>query len=155
MEMTKIRIAVFTLCFHIKYCWLFEFLDKIPYGARCNFEQDWCGWYNAHGKILQWTRHNGTTSINKTGPSFDHTYRNSTGINNLLFKLAKGEFLDISGKYLHVTVETGRDAVFASTATLKSVVFNPPPRVHGNYSSKYYNSCTVSYCCTFLYQCNN
>lgn len=33
---------------------------------------------------------------------------------------------------------------FASIATLRSVTFNPPPRVHGNSSSRYYNSCTVS-----------
>lgn len=54
-------------------------IDKIPYGARCNFEQDWCGWYNTNGKVLQWTRHNGTTPSNKTGPSYDHTYGNVTG----------------------------------------------------------------------------
>ncbi|KRT83614.1 protein kinase, partial [Oryctes borbonicus] len=29
--------------------------------------------------------------------------------------------------------------------TLRSVTFNPPPRVHGNSSSKYYNSCTIRF----------
>lgn len=100
--------------------------DKIPFGARCNFEQDWCGWYNAHGKNLQWTRHNGTTSINNTVPSVDHTYRNRTG------------------NYLHVLAEASKPIAFASIATLRSVIFNPPPKVHGNISSPYYNSCTVS-----------
>lgn len=101
-------------------------LERIPYGARCNFEKDWCGWNSVEGKVLQWTRHNGSTPTNRTGPDFDHTYRNSTG------------------KYLYVNMATD-NAVFGSTATLKSVIFFPPPQVHGNVSSVYYNSCTVSF----------
>ncbi|KAF5298515.1 hypothetical protein FQR65_LT00057 [Abscondita terminalis] len=105
--------------------------DKIPYGARCNFEQDWCGWQNVEGKVLQWARHNGSTPTNRTGPSFDHTYKNSTG------------------KYMYVNMAMGKEIVFASAATLRSIVFNPPPRVHGNSSSRYYNSCTIRF---FLHQ---
>lgn len=103
-----------------------NYVDGMPYGSRCTFEEDWCGWYNVDGKILEWSRHNGSTPTNYTGPNYDHTFKNSTG------------------KYLYVNM-LKEEASFASTATLKSVIFNPPPRVHGNVSSKYYNSCAVSY----------
>ncbi|KAJ3662397.1 hypothetical protein Zmor_006748 [Zophobas morio] len=100
--------------------------DRMPFGARCTFEEDWCGWYNVDGKILEWSRHNGSTPTNFTGPNYDHTYKNSTG------------------KYLYVNM-LKEDASFASSATLKSVIFNPPPRVHGNSSSRYYNSCAIRF----------
>lgn len=58
-------------------------LDKMPYGARCNFEQDLCGWFNIDGKVLSWVRHNGSTPTNRTGPNVDHTYGNKTGRSNL------------------------------------------------------------------------
>ncbi|XP_031358672.1 ALK tyrosine kinase receptor [Photinus pyralis] len=106
--------------------------EKVPYGARCNFEQDWCGWQNVEGKVLQWARHNGSTPTNRTGPSYDHTYQNATG------------------KYMYVNMAAmGKEVVFASIATLRSIVFNPPPTVHGNSSSRYYNSCTIRF---FLHQ---
>ncbi|CAH0545803.1 unnamed protein product [Brassicogethes aeneus] len=98
--------------------------DHMPFGSRCNFEQDWCGWHNTDVKILEWTRHNGSTPTNFTGPNFDHTYQNA------------------SGNYLYVNMLKER-ATMASRAILKSMVFNPPPRVHGNSSSGYYNSCTI------------
>jgi anaplastic lymphoma kinase len=100
--------------------------DRMPFGARCTFEEDWCGWYNVKGKILEWSRHNGSTPTNYTGPNYDHTYMNSTG------------------KYLYVNM-LREDASFASSATLKSVIFNPPPRVHGNSSSRFYNSCAIRF----------
>ncbi|XP_008194070.1 tyrosine-protein kinase receptor isoform X2 [Tribolium castaneum] len=100
--------------------------DGMPYGSRCTFEEDWCGWYNVEGRILEWTRHNGSTPTNYTGPNYDHTYKNSTG------------------KYLFVNM-LKEEASFASSATLRSVIFNPPPRVHGNVSSKYYNSCAIRF----------
>jgi anaplastic lymphoma kinase len=109
--------------------------DRMPFGARCTFEEDWCGWYNVKGKILEWSRHNGSTPTNYTGPNYDHTYMNSTG------------------KYLYVNM-LREDASFASSATLKSVIFNPPPRVHGNSSSRFYNSCAVSKNYKlYIYQC--
>lgn len=52
--------------------------------------------------------------------------------------------ITISGKYMFVNMGKERDASFASSATFQSVIFNPPPRVHGNISSIYYNSCNVS-----------
>lgn len=100
------------------------FADRMPYGSRCNFEEDWCGWYNVEGKSLEWARHNGSTPTNDTGPNYDHT------------------FLNKSGQYLYVNM-LKEDASFASSASLKSVIFNPPPRVHGNSSSRFYNSCAV------------
>ncbi|XP_017768942.1 PREDICTED: leukocyte tyrosine kinase receptor [Nicrophorus vespilloides] len=108
--------------------------DKIPFGGRCNFEHGWCGWYNIDGKALEWIRYNETTAANSNNTVFDHTYRNSTG------------------KYLYVKAVKGSNASFASTATLKSVIFNPPPRVHGNTSSRYYNSCMIRF---YLHQSSN
>lgn len=58
--------------------------DKIPEHARCNFEQDWCGWTNMTDRPLNWTRMQGPSLKEKTGPSYDHTYRNTSGNNNLL-----------------------------------------------------------------------
>lgn len=99
-------------------------VDRIPFGGRCTFEEDWCGWYNVKGKTFVWTRHNGSTPTNFTGPNYDHTYLNTTG------------------KYLYVNMLQG-NATFASTTILRSVIFNPPPKVHGNSSSTFYNSCAV------------
>ncbi|KAK9701781.1 Low-density lipoprotein receptor domain class A [Popillia japonica] len=107
--------------------------DKIPYGARCTFEHDWCGWHNEPGKAMQWTIQHGSPGNNSTGPSVDHTYKNNTG------------------KYLHVLAMKEHIYAFASIATLRSVTFNPPPRVHGNSSSRYYNSCTIRF---YLHQSN-
>lgn len=101
------------------------FSDLVPFGARCNFENDWCGWHNIDIKFLEWARHNGSTPTNFTGPNYDHTFKNSTG------------------KYLYVNM-LKENAEFATSATVRTVDFNPPPRVHGNISSRYYNSCAVS-----------
>ncbi|CAG9837672.1 unnamed protein product [Diabrotica balteata] len=100
--------------------------DQMPFGARCNFEDDWCGWQNVDVKVLEWIRHNGSTPTNFTGPNYDHTYKNSTG------------------KYLYVNMLADKTQ-FATSATLRSVDFNPPPRVHGNSSSRYYNSCAIRF----------
>lgn len=100
--------------------------NQMPYGARCSFEDDMCGWYSIDGKSLEWVRHNGSTPTNFTGPNFDHTYMNSTG------------------KYLYVNM-LKEDVKFGSSATLKSMIFNPPPTVHGNISSRYYNSCAIRF----------
>lgn len=77
-------------------CICFIILDKIPYGARCTFEHDWCGWHNEPGKAMQWTIQHGSPGNNSTGPSVDHTYKNNTG--NLL-KLVKTQW-SILIKYL-------------------------------------------------------
>ncbi|KAG5888425.1 hypothetical protein JTB14_020200 [Gonioctena quinquepunctata] len=100
--------------------------DQMPFGSRCSFEEDWCGWQNDNIKTLEWTRHNGSTPTNFTGPSFDHTYKNATGV------------------YVYVNM-LKENALFASTATLRSVDFNPPPRVHGNSSSRFFNSCAIRF----------
>nr|CAH7767886.1 unnamed protein product [Callosobruchus chinensis] len=76
--------------------------------------------------VLEWARHNGSTPTHQTGPNYDHTYRNTTG------------------KYLFVNM-LKENANFASAATLRSVYFNPPPRVHGNSSSRFYNSCAIRF----------
>lgn len=62
-----------------------NFIDKIPENTRCNFEYGWCGWTNVPKRPLNWTLHKGPTSSEKIGPSYDHTYRNKTGV--LFFEL--------------------------------------------------------------------
>ncbi|XP_057655482.1 tyrosine-protein kinase receptor isoform X1 [Diorhabda carinulata] len=100
--------------------------DQMPFGSRCNFEDDWCGWQNVHVKYLKWIRYNGSTPTNLTGPNIDHTYKNRTG------------------KYLFINMFADKDQ-FATSATIRSVDFNPPPRVHGNSSSRFYNSCAIRF----------
>jgi hypothetical protein len=56
-----------------------NFTDKIPVNARCNFQNGWCGWKNVSGRPLSWILNSGPTPSERTGPSFDHTYRNKTG----------------------------------------------------------------------------
>lgn len=111
----------------MKFVKNFLFLDLMPYGSRCTFEEDdWCGWTNTDDKnVLKWSRHNGSTPTNFTGPNFDHTFMNSTG------------------NYLYVNMLNEKSS-FASQAVLQSIIFNPPPSVHGNASSRYFNTCAVS-----------
>ncbi|XP_044753291.1 ALK tyrosine kinase receptor isoform X2 [Coccinella septempunctata] len=99
--------------------------DQMPYGARCSFEEDLCGWYN-YNDAFQWARHSGATPTNSTGPSTDHTYMN------------------ITGHYVFVNMLKDNMG-FASAAKLRSIIFNPPPSVHGNISSQYYNSCSIRF----------
>lgn len=46
---------------------------------NCSFETDTCGWYDDIFGDFRWTRHKGSTSTTSTGPSFDHTFGNSSG----------------------------------------------------------------------------
>lgn len=113
--------------------------DKVPYGARCTFDTDWCGWDNEDNKTLKWMRHNGTTSDSGNPNStnqfeMDHTYNNSIG------------------RFMHVNAKQTKNSEFAAIATLKSVTFNPPPSVHGNLSSPYYNSCQIRF---YFHQTSN
>ncbi|ERL86044.1 hypothetical protein D910_03458 [Dendroctonus ponderosae] len=100
-------------------------LDKMPYGARCTFENDdWCGWKNLPEADMHWRLHKGSTPLNFTGPNFDHTYLNSTG------------------SYLYVNM-LHDPSFFGSQAILRSVTFNAPPGVTGDPSSRYYNTCAI------------
>ncbi|XP_066255961.1 tyrosine-protein kinase receptor isoform X2 [Euwallacea similis] len=131
-NVTKECINATSVCDFIKDCRHgddeMQNCHVMPYGSRCTFEDDeWCGWRNADpNAILQWSRNNGSTPSNFTGPNVDHTYMNNTG------------------SYLFVNMNTEK-STFASAALLKSVVFNPPPRVHGNISSTYFNSCAIRF----------
>lgn len=71
--------------------WFFS--DKIPETARCNFEHGWCGWTNSPDTKLKWTLHRGSTPSERTGPSYDHTYRNETGKH----KVVNGDLNSIPG----------------------------------------------------------
>lgn len=39
----------------------------------CTFTLDTCGWYNDRTANFSWTRQQGATVTDQTGPSFDHT----------------------------------------------------------------------------------
>ncbi|CAG4993099.1 unnamed protein product [Colias eurytheme] len=135
--------------------------DKMPYGSYCNFEQDACGFENVPQPILKWSRHSGPTPTDKTGPNYDHT----CGPPNILYTTAspiiplspahRNYSLSVCMGYyffvnMNVTGPNKKKPDFASTAVMKTVIFNPPPKVHGNITSRYYNCCTIR----FYYQQN-
>ena len=48
--------------------------------VTCDFETaDLCGYIQDSTDPIDWTRNSGTTPTVGTGPSFDHTYSNSSG----------------------------------------------------------------------------
>ncbi|XP_076750221.1 anaplastic lymphoma kinase isoform X1 [Xylocopa sonorina] len=99
--------------------------DKIPENARCNFEHGWCGWENVPGRLLNWTLHRGATPSEKTGPSYDHTYRNASG----------------TYAYVNMSKRVG----YGSRATIKSPLYNPTPPYSSDPKSPYYRSCKVRF----------
>ncbi|XP_076675839.1 anaplastic lymphoma kinase isoform X2 [Andrena cerasifolii] len=99
--------------------------DKIPENARCNFEHGWCGWRNVPGRPLNWTLHRGPTTSEKTGPSYDHTYRNAFGI------------------YAYVNMSKKVD--YGSRATIESPLYNPTPLYSSDPKSRYHQSCQVRF----------
>ncbi|CAG5059936.1 unnamed protein product [Parnassius apollo] len=134
--------------------------DKMPYGSYCNFEQDACGFVNIPQPILKWSRHSGPTPTDKTGPNYDHTcgppdQYTAIPIPPPLFPAHMNHSLtQCIGYYffvnMNVTGPNKEKADFASTAVMRSVIFNPPPKVHGDIHSKYYNCCMIR----FYYQQN-
>ncbi|XP_034653781.1 ALK tyrosine kinase receptor [Drosophila subobscura] len=116
--------------------------DKIPFGGRCDFEEDWCGWRDSGKTTLTWSRHTGSSPTHDTGPDGDHTLQHL--LNNT------------SGYYMLVNMnqhmnDTEKNSIigFASNAIMLSKTFNPPPSVHGNPDSPYRNSCVVRF---FIHQ---
>ena len=47
--------------------------------ATCNFETGLCGYTNDHGDEFDWTRGNGATPSDTTGPHNDHTTNSPAG----------------------------------------------------------------------------
>ncbi|XP_012145693.1 anaplastic lymphoma kinase isoform X2 [Megachile rotundata] len=104
--------------------------DKIPENARCNFEHGWCGWRNVPGRPLIWTLHQGPTPSEKTGPSYDHTYRNA------------------SGTYAYVNMSKAVNmpkANYGSRGTIESPLYNPTPPYSSDEKSPYYKTCEVRF----------
>ncbi|XP_072933759.1 tyrosine-protein kinase receptor [Epargyreus clarus] len=135
--------------------------DKMPFGSYCNFEQDTCGFENVPQPILKWSRHNGPTPTDKTGPNYDHTcgppdpYSTVIPMVHSLFPAHMNySMVTCVGYYffvnMNVTGPNQERADFASTAVMKTIIFNPPPKVHGNITSQYYNCCMIR----FYYQQN-
>ncbi|CAB3247223.1 unnamed protein product [Arctia plantaginis] len=138
-----------------------ENCDKMPYGTYCNFESDGCGFENVSDSqsILKWSRHNGPTPTDKTGPNHDHTCGPSIPHPTLVVPPLLPAHLNYSiapcvGYYffvnMNVTGPNQEKPDFASTAVMRTAIFNPPPKVHGNITSRYYNCCIIR----FYYQQN-
>lgn len=126
---TIFGLKVFSLTI-ISFILFIFLLDKIPQGGRCDFEKEWCGWQNSGKALLKWQRHFGSTPTDNTGPDDDHTFENS----------------NVTGHYMFVNMnqtENKKLTGFASNAVMNSVIFNPPPPVHGNSSSPFKSSCKV------------
>ncbi|XP_026501765.1 tyrosine-protein kinase receptor [Vanessa tameamea] len=134
--------------------------DKMPYGSYCNFEQDSCGFENVPQPILKWSRHSGPTPTDKTGPNYDHTcgptlvYTTANPMVPLSPAHMNYTLTTCVGYYffvnMNVTGPNKERADFASTAVMKTVIFNPPPKLHGDINSRYYNCCMIR----FYYQQN-
>ncbi|KAL9915872.1 anaplastic lymphoma kinase isoform 1-T8 [Glossina fuscipes fuscipes] len=112
--------------------------DKIPYGGRCDFENDWCGWHDSGKTILAWSRHTGSSPTHDTGPDGDHTYQH-------LLNATGGYYMLVNMNQHSNNSEKGALIGFASNAIMISKTFNPPPLVHGNPNSPYRNSCVVRF----------
>ncbi|CAH2062010.1 unnamed protein product, partial [Iphiclides podalirius] len=121
--------------------------DKMPFGSYCNFEAGACGFVNIPQPILKWSRHSGPTPTDKTGPNYDHTcgppdpYAATPPLAPARSPPCAGYYFFVN---MNVTGPNKERADFASTAVMRTVLFNPPPRVHGDAASKYYNCCMVS-----------
>lgn len=135
--------------------------DKMPYGSYCNFELDTCGFENVleAQSILKWSRHNGPTPTDKTGPNYDHTCGPTVPHTTVVVPPLFPPHMNYSiaqcvGYYffvnMNVTGPNHEKPDFASTAVMRTVTFNPPPKVHGNITSRYYNCCIIR----FYYQQN-
>ncbi|XP_014612844.1 PREDICTED: ALK tyrosine kinase receptor [Polistes canadensis] len=98
--------------------------DKMPPHARCNFENGWCGWRNVPGNVFNWTLHCGPTPTERSGPSYDHTYRNATGT------------------YVYVNTARGN---YGYEGLLESPLFNPTPPYSNDPNSSYHHSCQIRF----------
>ncbi|KAI8039940.1 hypothetical protein M5D96_007365 [Drosophila gunungcola] len=116
--------------------------DKIPYGGRCDFEEDWCGWRDSGKTTLTWSRHTGSSPTHDTGPDGDHTMQH-------LQNNTSGYYMLVNMNQHANNTEKNSIIGFASNAIMVSKTFNPPPSVHGNPDSAYRNSCVVRF---FIHQ---
>ncbi|EDV37465.1 uncharacterized protein Dana_GF13459, isoform C [Drosophila ananassae] len=116
--------------------------DKIPYGGRCDFEEDWCGWRDSGKTTLTWSRHTGSSPTHDTGPDGDHTMQH-------LLNNTSGYYMLVNMNQHMNNTEKNSIIGFASNAIMLSKTFNPPPSVHGNPDSPYRNSCVVRF---FIHQ---
>ena len=58
---------------------LFAILLSVPGVFNCNFENNFCGWTQAHDDQFDWTRQSRPTGTTNTGPSRDHTTGRESG----------------------------------------------------------------------------
>ncbi|XP_075168825.1 anaplastic lymphoma kinase [Haematobia irritans] len=112
--------------------------EKIPFGARCDFENDWCGWRDSGRTVLSWSRHTGSSPTYDTGPEGDHTFNHPSNSSS-------GYYMLVNMNQHSNNSEKGQQIGFASNAIMISRTFNPPPSVHGDPHSPYRNSCVVRF----------
>ncbi|CAH1791155.1 unnamed protein product [Owenia fusiformis] len=108
-----------------------ELCGDLPASASCSFEDGMCGWKHVTAdsdekdqRQFNWTRHQGKTPSEKTGPSFDHTYGNETGY--------------------YMYIETS-DQKMGAIAQLETPRFPPPPKEATHPDSYYSRSCQVRF----------
>lgn len=75
--------------------------DQLPESAYCTFETGLCGW-----TVTGWERVKGSNQNRRSGPAFDHTFKN------------------LSGSYMITKFPNGRR--FGVESTMKSPVFQAP-----------------------------
>lgn len=98
--------------------------DLMPFGSRCTFEEDMCGWKNYEEEQGKWIRNSGSLLQGKVGPHYDHTFENETGT------------------YLFANFSKKK---FGYNVILRSVRFRPPPYYHRWPKSSFYNTCKVRF----------
>ena len=67
------------------YCLMIRInvLNFVVFPANCNFEKGFCNWKSeakADDAAFQWSRGSGNTPSSSTGPPFDHTKQDISGI---------------------------------------------------------------------------
>ncbi|KAI4899926.1 hypothetical protein NFI96_010930, partial [Prochilodus magdalenae] len=119
---------------------------------RCNFEFDFCSWRQLKTDVFDWQIKSGRTPTLSTGPSTDHTLRNSSGHYLYLetsYPQLEGDMARIAGPtfsyhsreckmvfYLHMSGEgCGFLNVYLTTKSFRSLLLNLSGH-QGNYWSR-------------------
>ncbi|XP_078675425.1 tyrosine-protein kinase receptor-like isoform X3 [Branchiostoma floridae x Branchiostoma belcheri] len=101
-----------------------EKCTKMPPGARCDFEDEMCGWYELDTvDQFDWSRQNGTSN---TGPAFDNTFYHE------------------HGHYMYIEASKSRQRR-NDVALLRSPKFPPPVKEVWQCNSSVFEECKVRF----------